>query len=80
MILRPYQSALYDAVREAFGGHDGSDGRPAVPPCDRVFMSLPCGGGKTAIFSAMAASAHAKSAPSGSACRVTNCWNRQARR
>lgn len=48
MQLRPYQSSLYDAVREAFGR------------TSRVFMSLPCGGGKTPIFAAMAAAAHAK--------------------
>ena len=47
-VLRPYQSSLYSAVREAFGR------------TKRVFMCLPCGGGKTAIFAAMAATSHAK--------------------
>jgi DNA repair protein RadD len=47
-ILRPYQTTLYASVREAFATHD------------RVFMSLPTGGGKTAIFAAMAAASHAK--------------------
>jgi DNA repair protein RadD len=60
VILRPYQRALFESVRSAFGGHDGRDGLPATPAHDRVFMSLPCGGGKTAIFSAMAAAAREK--------------------
>jgi len=47
-VLRPYQSALYAAVRAAFSR------------TRRVFMSLPCGGGKTAIFAEMAATAHAR--------------------
>lgn len=49
MILRPYQKDLFERVRNEFGL-----GRR------RVFMSLPCGGGKTIVFSAMAAGAQAK--------------------
>jgi len=48
MILRPYQQELFQRVREAFREHD------------RVFMALPTGGGKTAVFATMAAGAHAK--------------------
>lgn len=53
MQLRPYQSDLYQRVREAFREHR----------C--VFMQLPTGGGKTAIFSTMARSAKA---------RGNSCW------
>lgn len=45
MILRPYQKELYQKVRESFRRNRS------------VFMQLHCGGGKTAIFSHMAASA-----------------------
>jgi DNA repair protein RadD len=48
VILRPYQQELFERVREAF--------RTAR----RVFMCLPTGGGKTAIFATMAASAFQK--------------------
>ncbi len=40
-MLRPYQLSLYQRVREAFRTHR------------RVFVQLPTGGGKTAIFSEM---------------------------
>lgn len=43
MILRPYQKKLFEKVRAEF-----------ISGRRRVFMSLPCGGGKTAIFSQMA--------------------------
>lgn len=62
MILRPYQRTLYGKVGSAFAEQHARNKLLATPDgrLNRVFMALPTGGGKTAIFAQMASGARAK--------------------
>lgn len=62
MILRPYQTDLYQRVGRAFSEQHTKNKLSTAPDVrlNRVFMCLPTGGGKTAIFSQMARGAREK--------------------